>query len=142
MVEEEWEDEADVDGDEDGIAAILHYLPTLEPSGNGERKMKTLYIYEIHAHPSLQGRGLGTLLLELADDLAGAMGCEKVMLTVFTSNEGARRLYARHGYEHWDEEVVPVVRRLRGARGRTQGSGMREPSYVILAKDVGTAVTK
>jgi GNAT superfamily N-acetyltransferase len=49
----------------------------------------------IYVHPSAQGRGIGSVLLEQAKDCR-PRGFD---LWVFQQNEGARRFYERHGLE-------------------------------------------
>ena len=48
----------------------------------------------IYVHPSAQNRGIGTALLEHAK----ALRPQGIRLYVFQQNEGARRLYERHGF--------------------------------------------
>jgi ribosomal protein S18 acetylase RimI-like enzyme len=64
----------------------------------------------IYVHPSAQSRGIGTALLEHAKGLRP----QGLRLYVFQQNEGARRLYERHGFRlrelgdgSWNEENVP-----------------------------------
>lgn len=47
--------------------------------------------------PDMQGKGIGSGLLQRVKDL----GFENVWLQVFYNNPDARRLYERHGFEHW-----------------------------------------
>ena len=56
------------------------------------------YINVVAVFPGLQGRGLGSRLLEVAEDRALSQGCRQTSLIVFDRNEGARGLYERHGY--------------------------------------------
>ena len=49
----------------------------------------------IYVHPSAQGRGIGSVLLQKAKDCR-PRGFD---LWVFQQNEGARRFYERHGLE-------------------------------------------
>ena len=96
-----------------------------------EDGMEVIYCYEIHLQSGYQGRGLGAQLMSLMSLIGAAVGVQKAMLTVFTSNESAIEFYKWIGYEWYDEEVVPSGRQLR--------SGMTEkpkPSYVIMAKDL------
>jgi ribosomal protein S18 acetylase RimI-like enzyme len=53
------------------------------------------FLEHIYVHPQAQGRGLGTVLLALSK----ARRPEGLRLWVFQKNEGARRLYERHGFE-------------------------------------------
>jgi ribosomal protein S18 acetylase RimI-like enzyme len=57
-----------------------------------------LYVYEIHVDTGAQGRGLGRFMMQVAELFARKAGLARVMLTVFTANEAARRLYAGLGY--------------------------------------------
>jgi ribosomal protein S18 acetylase RimI-like enzyme len=53
-----------------------------------------LYISDIVIHPSHQGRGLGTALLEQQEQLAMAEGC--LAMTLFTRT--GREYYEKHGF--------------------------------------------
>ena len=53
----------------------------------------------IYVEPGARGQGLGTALLEAAEDELAAQGAEVVVLEVMARNEAARRFYDRHGYE-------------------------------------------
>lgn len=48
----------------------------------------------LYVHPAAQNRGIGTELLEHAKTVSP----ERLELWVFQRNEGARRLYERHGF--------------------------------------------
>ena len=58
-----------------------------------------IYIYDIIVDDAARGRGHGTAALALVEEEARARGARQVMLSVFTHNEGAVRLYERLGYE-------------------------------------------
>lgn len=49
-------------------------------------------------HPSFRGRGVGTALLERAEEAARSQGKTTMALGVLGGNRGAIRLYERHGY--------------------------------------------
>ncbi len=49
--------------------------------------------------PSYRGLGIGTGLLQEAHRWAADVGIEKMCLSVFSSNEGAIRLYRKAGYQ-------------------------------------------
>lgn len=66
------------------------------------------YICGMAFFPPYRGHGLGTRFLELAEAQAREQGLSKLSLIVFEQNEGARRLYLRHGYrEVARQPVVP-----------------------------------
>jgi GNAT superfamily N-acetyltransferase len=50
---------------------------------------------KIYVEPTEQNRGVGTLLLEKAKELRP----QELYLWVFQKNDGARRLYERHGFQ-------------------------------------------
>ncbi|HEX2863700.1 MAG TPA: GNAT family N-acetyltransferase [Deinococcales bacterium] len=93
----------------DGTAGLrLAYPGRLEPALNAatpaarplERECRDddLYLDTLAVRTELQGRGLGTALLE---DLLNAPlpeGCARISLLVEPDNEPARRLYARLGF--------------------------------------------
>lgn len=47
---------------------------------------------------AFRGRGIGTALVEMAQDWARQVGFEKITLGVRASNAVARRLYEKHGF--------------------------------------------
>jgi ribosomal protein S18 acetylase RimI-like enzyme len=56
------------------------------------------YIQTICIAPEFRGHGIGSRLLQFAEDRIFAV-CPNVFLCVSSFNEGARRLYERAGYE-------------------------------------------
>lgn len=58
----------------------------------------TWYVNVIAAYPEYRGKGLGTILLHLAEDLGRKAGLRAMSIIVSDGNTGARRLYERCGY--------------------------------------------
>ena len=56
------------------------------------------YVNVLATLPAHRGRGLGSLLLAVADDIARENGLDRVSLIVADTNVAARRLYERVGY--------------------------------------------
>ena len=60
-----------------------------------------------------RGHGVGTPLLQAAEEWARAHGAERMSLDVDAENAGALRLYERMGYETWshtmDKAIEPLV---------------------------------
>lgn len=69
-------------------------------------------LHDFSVLPSAQGQGVGTALLEELERRARARGCAKMTLEVHATNEGARRLYARFGYEGWEPPTFFVAKPL------------------------------
>lgn len=59
---------------------------------------RTWYVHVVAAVPEMRGRGIGTKLLSLAEELARETESSGMSIIVADSNEGARRLYERVGY--------------------------------------------
>ena len=66
--------------------------------GGAEAKRDEYYISNLGVHPSLQGRGFGSRLLQYAEQAAHSCGLPKCSLIVASHNQGAHRLYERTGY--------------------------------------------
>ena len=92
-----------------------------------EDDYEVLYIYEVHLSPSLRRNGIGQRLMQFVERVASKVGLEKVMLTVFTSNEVAERFYRKIGYT--DDEYSPAPKRLRNGI-------VKRPDYIIMSKEV------
>ncbi|KIH87675.1 hypothetical protein SPBR_05235 [Sporothrix brasiliensis 5110] len=105
------------------VCAFTSLMPTYEEG------LAVVYCFEIHVAPSLQGSGLGRVLLGFQSIVAHNLGppVEKVMLTCFLSNERALRFYEREGFA--TDASAPKTRRLR--HGKTF-----VPDYTILSKAV------
>jgi len=67
--------------------------------GGIEAEDDEYYIANIGVHPSAQGQGIGSSLLNFAEAQARRDGFSKCSLCVAFYNQGALRLYQRHGYE-------------------------------------------
>jgi ribosomal protein S18 acetylase RimI-like enzyme len=95
-------------------------LEALEPDA--------FFIHALATLPQARGRGFGTLLLRVAEEVARARGLLRLSLIVADDNEGARRLYGRLGY------------RQRAAREMVK-AGWDGPGseWLLLVKDLEPA---
>lgn len=66
------------------------------------------FLYQILVKAEVRRRGYGTAMLAALEEVLAASGRTELRLNVWDSNEGARRMYERAGYE--------VVERLPGKR--------------------------
>ncbi|CCF35734.1 acetyltransferase [Colletotrichum higginsianum] len=114
---------ADADGDDGGkICGFTSLMPTFE---EGEA---VVYCYEIHLLEELRGTGMGRLLMDHLVRVAESIPIiEKVMLTCFLANAGARAFYERLGFER--DAISPVERRLRFGK-------VFVPDYLIMSRRV------
>lgn len=84
-------------GDNFGVAAeedgrTVAYVGVIAVLPEGE-------ITNVATHPDFRRRGIGTELLELLKNEAIARGIDSLYLEVRRSNEGARSLYEKAGFE-------------------------------------------
>ncbi|KAJ5788278.1 hypothetical protein N7457_003268 [Penicillium paradoxum] len=101
------------------VLGFLSFMVTYEDG------KEVVYCYEIHLSPTARGRGVGNLLMNRMESIGRAVDLEKAMLTVFKSNESARRFYERLGYEV--DEYSPRPRKLRNGT-------IKDVEYLILSK--------
>lgn len=73
--------------------AIFRPLLELE-----KQALDSWYINVLATYPEHRGKGMGTKLLELAEQIARNEGLERTSVIVADDNSGARRLYERLGY--------------------------------------------
>ncbi|KAL8392340.1 hypothetical protein RB595_002509 [Gaeumannomyces hyphopodioides] len=108
------------------IAAFTSLMPTYEEG------QPVVYCYEIHLLDEVRRTGLGRLLLGYLFNAAANMPpVDKVMLSCFAANTGARAFYDKMGFE--TDDISPQPRKLRGGRAR-------EPDYLILSCAVGRSL--
>ena len=67
-----------------------------------------LYVNVVATLPAARGRGLGSRLMGVAEDIARAGGHPRLSLVVADENTGARRLYHRLGYR--ERATRPMVK--------------------------------
>ncbi len=103
----------------DDLPAIFVPLQELENQALG-----SWYVNVLAALPEARGRGLGTRLLGVADQIAAEGGHGRLSIIVADGNAGARRLYERRGYA----EAARAAMVKNGWRG--DGS-----AWVLLLKD-------
>ena len=104
------------------IEGFLSFMITHD----SEPPVPVLYVYEIHLAEKLRKVGLGHHLMQIAEDVAGRIELQKVMLTCFLSNVKARQFYERRGYATDVSSPGP-----RKTRNKTV-----KPDYVIMSKVV------
>jgi GNAT superfamily N-acetyltransferase len=66
------------------------------------------WLEDLYVTEDARGAGLGSALIDLALQRARARGCRRVELDTSESNEGARRLYARHGFSESAKSTPPA----------------------------------
>jgi ribosomal protein S18 acetylase RimI-like enzyme len=106
------------------ILGFLSFMYTNDDPPFEEREV--VYIYEIHLAEPLRGYGLGKRLIKIAEEAARKMSISKTMLTVFSSNKEARKLYERLGYGK--DDCSPADRKTRGR--------VIEADYIIMSKEL------
>lgn len=90
-------------GDLSGLPDVIAPLVELESLAPGSWYVNAIAVFDV-----LRGEGVGTQLMELAEDLATRTNSQGLSLIVAEANTGARRLYERLGYvERARRPIVP-----------------------------------
>jgi len=106
------------------VAGFVSFMITYEDG------REVVYCYEIHLAEPYQGKGLGKRLMRVVEEVGRKVGVEKSMLTVFSANRRAIKMYEGLGYA--EDAFSPAPRQLRNGT-------VKQASYMILSKDVRTA---
>jgi len=106
------------------ILGFLSFMYTNDDPPHTDREV--VYIYEVHLLDELRGGGLGSHLISIAEEAARQMGISKTMLTVFSRNQKARKLYEKLGYKK--DACSPADREIRGR--------IIEADYIIMGKEL------
>ena len=77
----------------DHLPAMFVPLQELE-----NQALESWYVNVLAALPEARGRGVGTRLLGIAEDIARELSLPRLSIIVAEANRGARRLYERQGY--------------------------------------------
>lgn len=107
---------AETDG---AVAGMLHSYPmsdaAAEPDDDVDPVLKpyaeleipgSLYISGLALRPDFRNRGTGGKFLQIAEDRARTLALESLSLLVFEANDGAVRLYERHGFSEVDRRAI------------------------------------
>ncbi|MCB9948653.1 MAG: GNAT family N-acetyltransferase [Rhodospirillaceae bacterium] len=110
-------------GDLASLPAVIRPLVELEALAPG-----SWYVNALAVLPAFHGRGLGSSLLALAEDLARSSAAPRLSIIVAGENDGAMALYRRTGY------AVAGRRPLIGFPGCPYAG-----DWVLMTKAVGGA---
>lgn len=117
------------------IQADIHHMSEAILSGSGDKEVfictndleipwgflhitlqKDYYTGNTQAHirdmavtPEAEGKGIGKLLMEKADDWVKEKGCDCITLNVFIADEHAQRIYEKAGFQ---KEWIKYVKQL------------------------------
>lgn len=81
------------------------YDPVMRPFMELEED-GSFYVCAVGVYGQYRGQGIGTALMERAEQRAREEGCGAMSLLVFDANDGAKRLYERLGYRVADRRAV------------------------------------
>jgi len=90
--------------DETGVPVGFIHLQAQTDYFSGE---KHGYISDLAVDKSFEGRGVGRILLETAEEWARTKGYRLLTLYVFAGNTRAQQIYEKHGFS---QEVVKYVK--------------------------------
>ncbi|MEP7359078.1 MAG: GNAT family N-acetyltransferase [Anaerolineales bacterium] len=85
------------------------------------------YIYSLRVRPEWQSRGIGTRLMQAAENGLQARGFRTAVIAAGKDNPGARRLYERLGYKTFADD--PGVWYFQDVNGAQQS--VVEPCWVM-----------
>jgi predicted N-acetyltransferase YhbS len=70
-----------------------------------EQKGNVLYLGMLTVKPELQGKGIGALLMQKAEERAQDLGCNKIQMTVITARANLIAYYQRRGFRDTGERM-------------------------------------
>ena len=115
----------EVEGTIAGFIVLNEYQESEYASVGWKYPGRSLVIHRLTIHPSFQRRGLGSHLMDFAEDFAAAGKYDCIRLDAFTLNPAACSLYKNRGYA-----VAGVVRFRKGefyCFEKKRGGGKKSP---------------
>jgi ribosomal protein S18 acetylase RimI-like enzyme len=100
--------------------ALFRPLQELE-----NQALQSWYVNVLASYPDFRGQGLGSRLLDVADEIARAENLHRMSVIVASDNIGARRLYERKGYNEF--ATAPCVK---------EGWKTKTEDWVLLVKSI------
>lgn len=97
-----------VDFGHGAVASLTGYAIGAEPEPIGDdfpalfrplQELESWYVNVLACYPEYRGKGHGSRLLRLAEQIAQDQNLKSMSVIVASNNSGARLLYERHGYE-------------------------------------------
>jgi CelD/BcsL family acetyltransferase involved in cellulose biosynthesis/ribosomal protein S18 acetylase RimI-like enzyme len=85
------------------------------------------FIWAARVFPTLQRKGLGTRLIQAAEEMLRQQDVHTAEITVRMQNAGARRLYERLGYRLVDEQDELILRKALDPEPSPRSSPARQP---------------
>ena|SRR5215207_7293971 len=85
--------------DEGRVVGFVSVWAKMKSRAIEEREYEYAYVSDLVVLGTRRGRGLGRALLLRAEEHARGEGATLLRIAVLAKNEGARRLYERHGFE-------------------------------------------
>lgn len=79
---------------------------------NVEQEADEIFLANVQIHPSFQNRGVGSAVLRELLESASTLGLP-VRLQVLRVNAGAARLYARHGFQLYNQTPTHLLMRWK-----------------------------
>jgi N-alpha-acetyltransferase 40 len=71
----------------------------LDPHDEEKQKRKIIYLYELHISKEYQGKGLGSILLNMLEEISKKIKLDFIMLTNLKLNEKSFQFYLKKGFE-------------------------------------------
>jgi GNAT superfamily N-acetyltransferase len=84
---------------------FLWFAPALEPEIRRFLPGVPLIVH-LEVDEAKRNQGIGTKIMERAEDMIRERGSDRVALGVWVENKDARRLYERLGYRRWDRDPI------------------------------------
>jgi ribosomal protein S18 acetylase RimI-like enzyme len=78
---------------------IAGFIMFTTHTGRYQETVSTGIIENLYVVPEQRGKGIGSALLDAAENALKTDGTEVITLDVMVANEAARRFYSRHGYD-------------------------------------------
>lgn len=75
-----------------------------------KREMRPLFVEELAVHPTYNGMGIGSFLLEQLEHLARVRGCTHLVLEVAENNKNALRFYRARSFQKLDAAIFMAKR--------------------------------